>query len=374
MKRLTLLTGRLRRRHYILLVLLLAVALTRSIPGGGAMYTRHIYPIIGGILSPISGCIPFAVGDLFIALSLAWVIIYPCYAILKKGKKKTAIFLHVAEYLLWVYAWFYIAWGLNYSQPNFYSRTGIQPVAVSQVAFKRFAYRYAHDLNQSFGQAFYLHQYGKPIPIEDTETSEENKNTEKAILSEYAKIGSKEGINPSFNPNPHAKTMLFSPLSSMAGVTGSMGPFFCEFTLNGEVLPHEYPAIYAHEYAHFLGISNEGEANLYSYIVCTASRNKYVRFSGYYHILFHVLANVYNILGEKEGDEYIKHIHPQIIKMAKGDRLYWNNKRCTLLDDLQNIAFDIYLKGNNVSEGRKSYSGVIGLILAYETSSDALAQ
>ena len=39
------------------------------------------------------------------------------------------------------------------------------------------------------------------------------------------------------NQHPHVKTMVFTPLSSMSGVTGSMGPFFCEFTLNGDYSP-----------------------------------------------------------------------------------------------------------------------------------------
>ena len=55
------------------------------------------------------------------------------------------------------------------------------------------------------------------------------------------------------------------PCFSMVGVTGSMGPFFCEFTLNGDLLPPQYPATYAHELAHFLGITSEAEANFYAY-------------------------------------------------------------------------------------------------------------
>ena len=187
-----------------------------------------------------------------------------------------------------------------------------------------------------------------------------------AVLKGYNKIGHKEGINPSFNPHPHVKTMVFTPLSSMAGITGSMAPFFCEFTLNGDIRPHDYPAIYAHEYAHFLGIANEGEANFYSYIVCTSSTDKAVKFSGYYHIFFHVLRNVFDVLGEKEGEKFLKHIRPEIIRLAKDDRHYWLSKRSKVLDAAQDFIFDLYLKGNNVSEGRKSYSGVVALILAWE--------
>ena len=367
--------NRVKWRHWLLLVLLLLVTLAKMIPLWGFIYTTRIYPIIGTLLSPISGFFPFAVGDIFIALSIAWVIFYPIYEIglrkklarryfflaAKKGSypKKKVVFGRVAEYLLWVYAWFYIAWGLNYSQPNIYDRTGMKPVEVSEAKFKAFAYQYADSLNAlSISEKSFF---------SDSIADDGLKNRVwDAILKEYNKIGYKEGINAPFNQHPHAKTMVFTPLSSMSGVTGSMGPFFCEFTLNGDILPHDYPATYAHEFAHFLGVANEGEANFYSYIVCTVSADKQVRFSGYYHIFFHVLNNVFDILGEKEGERFLKHIRPEIIQLAKSDRRYWLGKRCKALDAAQDFIFELYLKGNHVAEGRKSYSGVIGLILAWE--------
>ena len=371
--------NRVKWRHWLLLVLLLLVTLTKMIPLWGFIYTTRIYPIIGTLLSPISGFFPFAVGDIFIALSIAWVIFYPIYEIGLRKKlarryfflaakrscypKKKVVFGRVAEYLLWVYAWFYIAWGLNYSQPNIYDRIGMKPVEVSEAKFKAFAYQYADSLN---ALSISSDIAGSSI-FSDSIVDDGLKNRVRdAILKEYNKIGYKEGINAPFNQHPHAKTMVFTPLSSMSGVTGSMGPFFCEFTLNGDILPHDYPATYAHEFAHFLGVANEGEANFYSYTVCTASADKQVRFSGYYHIFFHVLNNVFDILGEKEGERFLKHIRPEIIQLAKSDRRYWLSKRCKALDAAQDFIFELYLRGNHVAEGRKSYSGVIGLILAWE--------
>lgn len=371
--------NKIKWRHWLLLVLLLLVTLAKMIPLWGFIYTTRIYPIIGTLLSPISGFFPFAVGDIFIVLSIAWVIFYPIYEIglrkklarryfflaAKKGSypKKKVVFGRVAEYLLWVYAWFYIAWGLNYSQPNIYDRTGMKPVEVSEAKFKAFAYQYADSLN---ALSISSDIAGSSI-FSDSIVDDGLKNRVRdAILKEYNKIGYKEGINAPFNQHPHAKTMVFTPLSSMSGVTGSMGPFFCEFTLNGDILPHDYPATYAHEFAHFLGVANEGEANFYSYIVCTVSADKLVRFSGYYHIFFHVLNNVFDILGEKEGERFLKHIRPEIIQLAKSDRRYWLSKRCKALDAAQDFIFELYLRGNHVAEGRKSYSGVVGLILAWE--------
>ena len=380
--------NRLKWRHWVLLVLLSLITLTKLIPLWGFIYTTRIYPIIGSLLSPISGLFPFAVGDIFIALSIVWVFFYPIYEIkwrkqlakrffflaAKRGcyPKKKVVFGRVAEYLLWVYAWFYIAWGLNYSQPNIYCRTGMKPVEVSEAKFREFAYQYADSLNLLSEE-----QRGKSeeTAFDDQRESQFNgmvddglKNRVRdAVQKGYNEIGAKEGINAPFNQHPHAKTMLFTPLSSMSGVTGSMGPFFCEFTLNGDIRPHDYPAIYAHEFAHLLGIANEGEANFYSYIVCTASSDKAVKFSGYYHIFFHVLRNVFDILGEKEGEKFLKYIRPEIIQLAKSDRNYWLSKRCKVLDAAQDFIFDLYLRGNHVAEGRKSYSGVVGLILAWES-------
>lgn len=379
--------NRLRWRHWLLLSLLVLVLVIKWSPYLGYIYTLYIYSTIGRILSPFSGIFPFAIGDIFIALSIAWVILYPLYEIVLRKRlarryaflaakgnsypKTKTVWGRVAEYLLWIYVWFYMAWGLNYSQPNIYQRTGMKPAKVSEKVFREFAYRYADSLN--------LLSEERRVKSEETAFDGQRESqfngfvddglknrVRDAVLKGYNQIGHKEGINAPFNPHPHVKTMVFTPFSSMAGVTGSMAPFFCEFTLNGDIRPHDYPAIYAHEYAHFLGIANEGEANFYSYIVCTSSTDKAVKFSGYYHIFFHVLHNVFDILGEKEGEKFLSHIRPEIIRLAKDDRHYWLSKRSKVLDAAQDFIFDLYLKGNNVSEGRKSYSGVVALILAWE--------
>lgn len=377
----TLRLDRMKWRHWVLLLLLILVTLTKMIPLWGVIYTYRVYPVIGSLLSPISGIFPFSVGDIFIALSIAWVILYPIYEMGLRKKlarrfiflaaksggypKKKAVFGRVIEYLLWVYVWFYAAWGLNYSQPVIYYRVGMQPAEVSEEKFRKFAYQYADSLNLLSEE-----RRGKREEFNCIVDDKLKNRVRDAVLKEYNKIGYREGINPPFNQHPHAKTMVFTPISSMSGVTGSMGPFFCEFTLNGDILAHDYPATYAHEFAHFLGIANEGEANFYSYLVCTASQDKAVKFSGFYHILPHVLYNVFDILGEKEGEKYLKHIRPEIIRLLKSDRQYWQGKRCKALDAAQDFFFELYLRGNHVEGGRKSYAGVIGLILAWKNKQE----
>ena len=145
----------------------------------------------------------------------------------------------------------------------------------------------------------------------------------KEAVRQYNLISDTLGIHRPTHSRPRVKTMMFTPLISMVGVTGSMGPFFCEFTLNGDLLPPQYPATYTHELAHLLGITSEAEANFYAYQVCTRSVNKEIRFSGYFSILGHVLANARQLMTEEEYKKLFGSIRPEIIELARKDQEYW---------------------------------------------------
>ena len=114
---------KLKIRHVILIVLLSATWATQLIPSLSDMYARIVYPIIAFYLSSFSRLIPFAIGDLFIFLSIIGLFLYPVKAYYVQKKKWKQILLNEAEYLAWIYAWFYLAWGLNYFQKDIYERT-----------------------------------------------------------------------------------------------------------------------------------------------------------------------------------------------------------------------------------------------------------
>ena len=244
---------------------------------------------------------------------------------------------------------FYLAWGLNYSQKNFYERTGIPYTAYTPEIFNEFVDNYISKLNESY----------VPVNRIDKEV------IRKEAVRQYNLISDTLGIHRPPHSRPRVKTMMFTPLISMVGVTGSMGPFFCEFTLNGDLLPPQYPATYTHELAHLLGITSEAEANFYAYQVCTRSVNKEIHFSGYFSILGHVLANARQLMTEEEYKKLFGSIRPEIIELARKDQEYWMGKYSPLIGDIQDWIYDLYLKGNKIESGRKNYSEVIGLLISY---------
>ena len=91
-----------------------------------------------------------------------------------------------------------------------------------------------------------------------------------------------------------------------------------------------------------------------------------MRFSGYYMILFHVLHNVRSLLGEDAYRAYLGRLRPEVIALAQDDRRYWLDRRSPLIDNVQTFLFDLYLRGNRVAGGTRSYSGVVAIIMAWE--------
>lgn len=341
---------KLKVRYIVLGVLLLLVWATQWIPALGNLYSQAAYPVISYILSSFSDLFPFAVGDLFIFLSIVGIIVYPIYARIRKKTPWKRLLLRDGEYLLWIYVWFYLAWGLNYSQGNFYQRTGIPYTAYTPENFQKFVDKYIDSLNASYTDIATIDE-----PLVRRES-----------VSGYNQISDTLGVHRPPHSSPRVKTMLFTPLISMVGVTGSMGPFFCEFTLNGDLLPPNYPATYAHELAHLLGITSEAEANFYAYQVCTRSQVPDIRFSGYFSVLNHVLGNARRLMDEKEYTQLFNRIRPEIIELARNNQKYWMEKYSPLIGDIQDWIYDLYLKGNKIESGRKNYSEVIGLLISYE--------
>ena len=342
--------GKLKIRYIILIVLLSVVWATQLIPSLGEVYAQSVYPVISHILSSFSKLMPFAIGDLFIFLSVLGLLFNPIRARYIQKKKWKQILLNEMEYLLWIYAWFYLAWGLNYSQKNFYQRTEIPYTAYTPEIFQEFVDDYITQLNRSYTPVNSINQ---DLIREET-------------VRIYHQLSDSLGVHRPPHEHPRVKTMLFTPFISMVGVTGSMGPFFCEFTLNGDLLPVNYPATYAHELAHLLGITSEAEANFYAYQVCTRSEAMGIRFSGYFSILGHVLGNAQRLLPEEEYTRLFKRIRPEIIELAKNNQAYWAAKYSPVVGAVQDWIYDLYLKGNKIESGRQNYSEVVGLLISYQ--------
>lgn len=338
----------------LLSICFLLIQLIRSYPAAGEYYARHIYPEIALLLSGISGLFPFSLGDCFIVISCISLLIYLFYSPAKTRfcHRIINVFLFVG----WIYVWFYFAWGLNYFRENFYERNQIPYIVHSPDTFKEFLHEYVIQLNNSYTAS-------SSLPT-DTISRE--------IQKQYARLTISSGLaSPQSAGNP--KPMLFSTGMSKVGVSGYMGPFFSEYHLNRELLPEEYPAVYAHELAHRLSVSSEAEANFYAWLCCTNSGYPAIRYSGNFLILGYIVNNAARLLSEEEFQEFVHSIRPEIIAQYKACRKYWQSKYSPFIGKIQNRIYNLFLKSNRIPSGTKNYSEVIGMIISWKTKNGELS-
>ena len=266
-------------RRKILLILFVLVVSFQLLPGGGDLYAQHVYPVVGKVLHALSAKVSYSVSGVFYIVGILVLLLYPIYAIVKHKQRKLDVLWMELELVAWLYVWFYGAWGLNYCQSDFYQRTSTPRANYDVAVLVRFADDYVTKLNESY--------------VEIKKVDEAMVRQE--VVKQYARMGKEMGIHAPFSEQPREKTMLLTPLASMVGVTGTMGPFFG---------------------------TSEGEANFYGYLACTSSDVPEIRFSGYLSILHHVLRAMREA-GREEYNLIHTKIRPEIHMLELERRVHW---------------------------------------------------
>ncbi|MEG1585561.1 MAG: DUF3810 domain-containing protein [Bacteroidales bacterium] len=334
-----------KKQFFILGLSVLMIFLFRAIPAWNSFYAQTFYPLTARILNRISSLVPFSIYDIFILIAVTALITGIITLFLKTYRKRAFFALLVG--LGWIYVAFYVLWGINYFAPDFSTRNELRQESFDPVQFGDFLDDYVKQLNGSY----------TPVQIHTSA------QTDSLIHEAYQKIKDTY-LFPALPASGHSKKMLFGKLYAAMGIRGYYGPFFAEAHINPLFLPHEQAAVQAHELGHLAGITSEAEANLFAYLVTTASSDSAFRFSGYYSILPYVLQNARTNLSESDFRQFVANIDPQIRDLYTQSRQHWRNLYSDRLGAVQDWFYEAYLKGNNIPSGTANYSEVIGLLIA----------
>lgn len=312
-------------------------------------YSLEVYPCVSSVLSAVSSVVPFALQDIIIAVLVG----YGISVIVKCVRQKRGVWYCIRKIgmlLLGTFVWFYMAWCNNYYRSSIFARTSTQWVEYDSVKFRAFIYDYSEKVNAS---------WTKEVVTDSAALEREVKRT-------YARAKKMYGLT---KPREwqHPKPMLLRPFFSAVGVLGYMAPLLSESCVNGDVLPFDYPSVYAHEYAHVLGVSNEAEANWWAYNVCVTSKNPAVVYSAYKGLFSHVAINASMFLSKSEYKEWISSFRPEVIEDIDKTHEHWEKLESETINNLQSDIYDMFLKSNNISTGLSNYSQVVQLLMALDS-------
>ncbi|MDA3890525.1 MAG: DUF3810 domain-containing protein [Salinivirgaceae bacterium] len=311
------------------------------------LYSQLAYPIISIILSNLSNLFPFSLNDLGYTLLVVLFISIIVLLLIKKIKLKKAMFL-VLKTIGVFYIFFYWLWGFNYFRAPVYERMQIENKVV----------------NDSILEVAYNFVVKKAAETYCVDSLFDKKLIDLEIENSYKKLAETLVVNyPNGKRKP--KKMVFSRFNAGAGISGYFGPFSNEIHMNGLLMPMQYPAVLAHEKAHQFGITSEAEASFYAWLVCSQTQSHAIQYSANLFVLRYFLRQVDN---EEQMERFIALLPMEVANDLITIKNYWKDLRNPLIDEAQSKLYDMYLKGNNISDGVKNYGGVVKLVCEYEIS------
>ena len=137
------------------------------------------------------------------------------------------------------------------------------------------------------------------------------------------------------------------------------------------------PSTICHELAHLRGYILEDEANFISFLACTRSEDIFFQYSGYLEVMSYLYQELNNLTPEE-----VKYMNDAgigicpITKQILGDATFvlpeqWDRIEEEAVLDTETVekASDVFvetsLQLNGVSDGMKSYSRVVELLILY---------
>lgn len=329
-------------------LLLILILWCRHSVAAADFYALHLYPRISACLTWLASPLPISLTEWIVVLAIL-AFIGLIVRTIRRRERWWKCVLREAGLLLGIYVWFYGAWGINYYRSDLYARTGSVAMPYEERAFQEFLEEFSEQLNGNWCPAEVLSEIG------DAEL-------ETAVKAWYAALPADPGL---CRPRSwqHPKRLLFNRLYSAVGVLGYIGPAFDEMHLNREITPLERPFVFAHEYAHVLGVSSEAEANFWAFEVSRHSDSQAVRYSAWYSLLSFTWNNIRSLLGEEDFQAWTATLRPEIIEDLQQTRDYWQERRWPWLSRLQHRFYNFFLRSNRIADGTKNYGQVLRLVL-----------
>ena len=316
-----------------------------------SVYSQTLFPIFASILTFFNRWVPFSLDDLFYVLLAVFLLALVILVLIRKirlGRFVLTIFQTVAL----CYVMFYWFWGFNYYRVGINERLSI---AKSQNDTAQFV-KVMETLIQQTNNSYCTYDSITYSAINYMVEASYKKN------APFLKLKYPQGYR-------RPKAISLSPFFAKASIAGYYGPFFSEVHLNDSLLMIEYPQILAHEFAHQFGVTGEGEANFYSWLVCANSTSDHLRYSANISMLTYFLSQSRFM---HKNDKLIKQIDKPVIDDIRKMQDHWDRLRNKDIDKVAGKVNDAYLKTNKLEKGVKDYFGVIQYVMDYST--DTLAQ
>lgn len=321
-----------------------------------AVYSRGIYPWIGGVLSWTASCIPFSLAEICLVVLTVLGIWHLTTAIRSRwrgdrswGNSCAHFLAHATRAGGIAYLVFLSVWGFHYARVALGTNLEFPEGAVQSAELRALREELERTLPELRSQ----------VP-EDAQGVAVWSHGPERLVEEARRAVAHWAAGLAWPTTRHTapKFSFFSPVLSRLGITGIYCPFTGESHGNAELLDLEKAFVLCHEIAHAYGFAREDEANFVAAMACRGHENSFFRYAGAFHSLRYLGAE---LRGDGSGFD----------RDWRALRAFWARVRGQSLGpisirwmmDASHAINDTYLKTQGQSAGVRSYGLMVELLV-----------
>ena len=316
-------------------------------------YSEFIYQYIFKFYSDLFSDFSIAIGDLLVLLALISSIIYLIFFF----RFKINDFINVFAVISITIFLFYSLWGLNYFKTPLLSKLDIGEIKYESL--QTTLDRLIDDANEAH------------LLLGDEDSTLENLEFDKEKIISELKLDNIKKFDK-ISTTKFAKKSIIPKIFLYQGVSGYINPFTLEAIVVEEIPSIDFSITVLHEQAHQLGYAAEEDANFLAFISSINNQDPLIKYSGYVFGLSYLL-NEIQINHNDDLSSFTDKINSGIIEDINSRRKFWQKYSNNIINSLQNILYDFYLKSNNQKSGIASYSRIVNHIINYYENDRSLS-
>jgi len=316
-------------------------------------YSEFIYQYIFKFYSMLFSGFSIAIGDLLVLLALISSIIYFIFFF----RFKINDFINVFAVISITIFLFYSLWGLNYFKTPLLIKFDIGEIKYESL--QTTLDRLIDDANEAH------------LLLGDEDSTLENLEFDKEEIMSELKLDNIKKFDK-ISTTKFAKKSIIPKIFLYQGVSGYINPFTLEAIVVEEIPSIDFSITVLHEQAHQLGYAAEEDANFLAFISSINNQDPLIKYSGYVFGLSYLL-NEIQINHNDDLSSFTDKINSGIIEDINSRRKFWQKYSNNIINSLQNVLYDFYLKSNNQKAGIASYSRIVNHIINYYENDRSLS-
>ena len=339
----------------------LVIMLVYSVWEGFAdFFNRYPAAFLRGVLAQISGILPCSIAEAFIIFSpilLGAIIVYANKHFVDSWRSVGRFLLITLSVASLFFSTFALNFGAGYHTSSVDKLLELDRRDVSAEELRVTAELLVDEINK----------YTDELRIKDSGSSVMPygyRALSRKLVEAYDKVCDEHAFISRF-PSQVKPVMLSEPWT-YTHISGVYTYFSGEANINTNFPDYTLPYTAAHEMAHQRGIAREDEANFVAFLVCAASDDAYIRYSGYLNLYEYVSSALYSADKDTYAEVRAK-LAPEARKEMSAYSTFFDKYR-------ENVAANVTQTVNNAyltiqgTPGTKSYGMVVDLAVAYYRS------